>query len=282
MSTLVAAVTGAALLSWSSARRPEGRLGSVGLTDSAPSTGRLDGGAGGAERTRSFLAEPHRAVWVIPIMVVIAAAVAGVEALGWVAAAGVAGGSMGWIAISAVRRRRAKQAAEQTAHAARLLASLLRAGQIPTVALAEAATECPSLARAAAASKLGSDVASELARSSRSPGRDGMGLMAAAWRVSERSGAPIAAVLATVAENLRHRRQLEALLETELAAARTSGRIMAALPFLALALGVLGGGDPLGFLLHHELGQWLILAGVVLTAAGVVWIDRLATARTSP
>lgn len=281
MSTLVLAVTGAALLSWPSVRSAEGRLSGIAMTAANPSSGGLAMRVGAGGRARSFFAEPRHVVWAVPFMVVIAAAAAGAEAVGWVAAVSVAGGTIAWIAITSVRRRRAKRAFEQVAHAARLLASLLRAGQIPTVALEEAATECPILIRAAAASRLGSDVAAELARSSRAPGRDGLALMAAAWRVSERSGAPIAAVLATVAENLRHRRQLEALLETELAAARTSGRIMAALPFLALALGVLGGGDPLGFLLHHELGQWLILAGVALTAGGVVWIDRLAAERTS-
>ena len=162
--------------------------------------------------------------------------------------------------------------------AARVLSSLLKAGQIPSAALAEAAEDCPLLATAATAARLGGDVATELRTAAGRPGREGLALVAAAWQVSERSGAPVADVLATVAENLRRERQLGAVVETELSAARTSGHIMAALPFLALALGFAAGGNPVDFLLEGPIGQMLILVGVALTAVGVVWIDRLAAA----
>ena len=150
-------------------------------------------------------------------------------------------------------------AAEECARAARILASLLRAGQIPTAALREAAADCPVLEPAAAAAAIGADVPRTLEAAASRPGQDGMRSVAAAWRVSERSGAPVAECLARVAENLRRQRQLQAVVEAELAAARASGRIMAALPFLAAGLG--------------------FAAGVTLTASGVLWIDRLAQSR---
>ena len=51
---------------------------------------------------------------------------------------------------------------------------------------------------------------------------------------------------------------------------------MATLPFLALGLGLVSGVNTLEYLLTEPLGQWLVLAGVALTSAGVIWVDRLA------
>ena len=65
----------------------------------------------------------------------------------------------------------------------------------------------------------------------------------------------MADVLAQVAGNLRRQRQLHSVIDAELAAARTSGHIMAALPFLAVGLGYLAGADPVAFLFGGVLGQ---------------------------
>lgn len=200
----------------------------------------------------------------------------GLRVLGWAVIIGVAAGTVARLVMAHRRRAAASRAAEEVARAATVLSSLLRSGQIPTRALAEAAEDCPVLAPSAAAAQLGADVGEELRTGASLPGQEGMALISAAWRVSERSGAPVADVLATVAGNLRRRRQLGAVIETELAAARSSGHIMAALPFLAVGLGFLAGADPLGLLFGHPAGQLLVFGGVLLTAGGVLWIDRLA------
>ncbi|GAA4890769.1 hypothetical protein GCM10025789_04190 [Tessaracoccus lubricantis] len=203
----------------------------------------------------------------------------GPSALGWLAVAGIVCGTVGWLVLSARRRTSAARRAAACAVAARTLSSLLRAGQIPGVALAEAARDSPVLKPAAAAAAIGADVGAEMERAAAVPGQGGLRSVAAAWRVSERSGAPIAEVLATVAENLRRQRQLQSVVDAELAAARTSGHIMAALPFLAVGLGFAAGVNPLAFLFGGAVGQVLVLAAVTLTAAGVLWIDRLAQGR---
>lgn len=202
--------------------------------------------------------------------------------LGWVLILGVAVATVAWLVVAHRRRAAALRAAEDVAHAARVLSSLLRSGQIPTRALVEAAEDCPVLAPAASAGLLGTDVGRELNSAAGRPGQEGMTLISAAWRVSERSGAPVAEVLTTVAENLRQRRQLAVVIETELAAARSSGHIMAALPFLAIGLGYLAGADPVGLLFGEPLGQLLMFGGVVLTAGGVLWIDHLAQSGPKP
>ena len=120
------------------------------------------------------------------------------------------------------------------------------------------------------------DVAAAFRELGATPGRAGYQRVAAAWQVSERTGAPIAVVLGRVAENLREERHLAAVVSAELATARASGRIMAALPFVAIGMGSLVGAKPLEFLFGSWLGQAAFMAGTVLVVGGVVWTERIA------
>lgn len=194
----------------------------------------------------------------------------------WIVAVAVAVSTLGWLEHGRRARREQSRAADECAQAARALSLMMRSGNLPRVALAESAKDFPILASAAAAARLGSDVGRELERAAHGAGRVGLVAVAAAWRLSERTGAPIADVLGRVAETLRRQRQLDAVVATELSAARTSGHIMATLPFLALGLGLVSGVNTLDYLLTEPLGQWLLLAGVALTSAGVIWVDTLA------
>ncbi len=192
----------------------------------------------------------------------------------------IAAATAGRLVVGRRHRLSETRAAEECAHAARVLASLMRSGSIPHVALSEAAVDFPILASAAAAARLGGDVGLELARASEGPGRQGMRSVAAAWQLSERTGAPVADVLARVSGNLRRQRQLDAVVATELAAARTSGHIMALLPFLAVGLGLAAGVNTVGYLVREPVGQVLVLVSVTLTSVGVLWVDRLARTGT--
>ncbi|HMR49584.1 MAG TPA: hypothetical protein PKE40_09925 [Arachnia sp.] len=217
----------------------------------------------------------------LPLVAAAATVVAGTALLAgrwlaWWAAVAILATTIAWVVEKRRRRRAASRAAEQIAHGARLLASLLRAGQIPSAALSEAARDCPALEHAAGVSALGGDTGDALAEAATQPGRGQLALVAAAWKLSERSGAPMADSLARVAESLRHRRALSALIDAELAAARTSGHIMAGLPFAAVALGAAVGADPLSFLFAGAAGPVLVLVAVGLTAVGVLWTERLA------
>lgn len=207
----------------------------------------------------------------------VVAALFGLRVLGWVLIAGIGVGVVAYLMLGQRRRNASKGAAAETARAARTLAVLLRSGQLPRAALLLAAEDCPSLTPAATAARLGGDVAPELARSGEQPGRGGLRAVGAAWHVAERSGAPIAEVLGRVSAELRAQRALEGVLEAELSAARSSGRVMAALPFGAVLLGTAAGADPLTFLFGSPIGQLLVFLGVVLSSIGVLWIDRLAS-----
>lgn len=224
-------------------------------------------------RTRSRLVlAAGCATWLTLIAVVF-----GARWLGWAVAAFVAGGTLWWVLRSSLLAARRRHREDETASAATTLSLLLRSGHLPGEALAETAVDSPGLAPAAAAAAVGGDVGAALDRLADEPGRRGLARVAAAWRVSLRTGAPVAGLLAQVAASLRRDREVGDLVEAELSSARASSRIMAALPFVAIGLGTVVGADPVGFLFGSPVGEVLFVAGMCLAALGVLWTDRLAT-----
>ncbi len=200
----------------------------------------------------------------------------GSAAVGWTIIAGCCVGVLWWLLANSRRNRIARRDASESAAAARSLALLLKAGQLPTVAIEQAAEDLPVLQPAAAMVRLGVDPAQALQQFAAASGRAEFRDIAAAWQVCQHTGAPIAKVLWRVSERLREDRQREAVVEAELATARSSGRVMAFLPFLGLALGVLAGADPFSFLFGNGVGQALLVGATVLTVVGIVWTERLA------
>ncbi|MEO7587181.1 MAG: type II secretion system F family protein [Arachnia sp.] len=209
------------------------------------------------------------------VLIVILLVVVGPRPAGWAVAGAVMVATTAWVMVGARAERRLVREREHTSRAVRTMSVLLQAGQIPTRALEDAASDCSVLAPAALTGRLGGDVAAALREAGAVAGREGLTRMAAAWTVSERTGAPIAAILARVAETLRQERHLAAVVASELAAARASGRIMALLPFLAIGLGIIVGADPVGFLFGSLLGEAVFVVGTLLAALGVVWTERI-------
>jgi tight adherence protein B len=177
-----------------------------------------------------------------------------------------------------LRRRRAAAAAasERVLETCELVAAELVAGQSPGVALRRAAAEWPDLAPVAEAAGLGSDPAAALTDLARTPGAGDLRLVAAAWTVAHRTGGGLADALDRVAATIRDRRATSRVVASELASARATARLVAALP---LAMLVLGGGHGSGawdFLLGHPVGLACLAGGVALGLAGLWWIERIA------
>ena len=98
------------------------------------------------------------------------------------------------------------------------------------------------------------------------------------WTVSERSGAPAAAVLDRVEQDLRARQGQRREVAAALAGAQSTGILLAVLPLLGIGLGAGMGARPLTVLLAHPRGQVALLTGVVLDALGVLWTSRIIAA----
>lgn len=99
--------------------------------------------------------------------------------------------------------------------------------------------------------------------------------LALCWEVSERTGAPLAALLGGLADALEAELDAEAARGTALAGPRSTVRILTWLPVLGIGLGMLMGVDPLRTLLTTPWGLAALVAGAVLTVLGRVWTRTL-------
>lgn len=80
----------------------------------------------------------------------------------------------------------------------------------------------------------------------------------------------------SVTEGTARRARLEATLDSELAAARASGRIMGLLPLVGLLMGHVVGAHPTVFLTTTWLGRACLLGSTLLACVGVLWSESLA------
>ena len=178
------------------------------------------------------------------------------------------------------RRRAETAAAEETARrmleACDLIAGELAAGRTGEAALAEAANAWPAVRAVADTCRLGGDVPEALRSLARTPGADGLRLLAGAWVVSHRTGAGLAASTRRVADAVRLDQATRRVVRGELASARATARLVAVLPVVALLMGSGAGADPWTFLLGTPLGLACLAGGLTMGFAGLWWIELIA------
>ncbi|MET7733727.1 type II secretion system F family protein [Streptomyces sp. NPDC005402] len=126
-----------------------------------------------------------------------------------------------------------------------------------------------------AAARFGGDVPTALAAAARRPGAEGLLGLAACWRVAVDQGAGLAAGLDRLEGALRAERDQRADLRAQLAGARSTAWMLAALPVLGLSLGAALGADPLHVLLHTGTGLGCLLVGGLLEGVGMWWATRI-------
>lgn len=176
----------------------------------------------------------------------------------------------------ALRRRRLRERRRLVSEAIGLMSAELRAGILPQRVLAGLAPEFDFLAPAARAADLGGDVSAALRAAADETGAELLGELAGAWLVAERAGAPLARVLDRLEDTARGDLEIEREVESGLAPARATGRLMAVLPVFGLALGSGMGGDPVAILTGTFPGVVCLAAGCGLACAGVAWVERIA------
>jgi tight adherence protein B len=270
----------AVLGAWLAVPRPAaGRLRTR-LASEAPGTTK-DAATLAERRRRRRRSWTYVAIVIILLGSIIAAGyAASVRGAVLACAATAVGGTIVRLAIQYRRRRSALQARADVAQACTVLASYLRVGQVPSAALAIAAADCQVLREGHQARTLGGDVVEIWRRQARRAGHSGLLELARAWQVSVETGAPMSATLDQVAASLAADQTLTRVVNSELAAARATSKVMAALPACGVGIGYLLGGDPARWLLAGPAGWACLLAGVLLACSGVLWIEALAR-RTS-
>jgi len=177
----------------------------------------------------------------------------------------------------AVRHRRLHERRRLVSEAIGLMSAELRAGILPQRALAGLAPEFGFLAPAARAADLGGDVPAALRTASHDAGAELLTELSGAWLVAERAGAPLARVLDRLEETARGDLEIEREVQSGLAPARATGRLMAVLPVFGLALGSGMGGDPVAILTGTYPGALCLASGCALACLGVTWVERIAS-----
>lgn len=146
------------------------------------------------------------------------------------------------------------------------LAAELRAGAPPQRALLAGGRTWP---RARDAASRGADIAMALEE-------DGDASLAACWRVAERSGAGLARSVERLAAAERDADEVRGQLRAQLAAPRSSARVLATLPLIGIAMGAALGAEPIAWLAGTPAGRACALLAIALTVAGLAWIARIA------
>jgi tight adherence protein B len=275
MITTFFCLAGAALAAWLAVGRPtEERL----ATRLHPASGEMKDPPLRAARRRH-----HRRSWTYVAMLIIlltliiaAGHLANARGAVLACAAIAAGATVARLITQHRRRRSAVRARADVAQACTVLASYLRVGQVPPAALAIAAADCQVLREGDQARTLGGDVVEVWRQQSRRAGHSGLLELARAWQVSIETGAPMSATLDQVAASLAADQALTRVIDSELATARATSKLMAALPACGVGIGYLLGGDPGRWLLSGPSGWACLLVGVLLACAGVLWIEALA------
>lgn len=165
--------------------------------------------------------------------------------------------------------RARQQHVEQAVDALASLAAELDAGQHPDRALLAASAAGAVWPTAAAAARMGGDIAAGLdADAHRLPV---LRQVAACWRLGGSAGAGLAPAFRQLAASARQAQDLRSVLDAELASPRATMRLLGLLPLLGIALGIMLGADPVGWLLGGPFGWAALTAGLCLNGAGAWW-----------
>jgi tight adherence protein B len=157
-----------------------------------------------------------------------------------------------------------------------LLAAELSAGRPVEAALDEAAASWSRIRPVAEVCRFGGDVPAAFLEVAATPGAGGLRFLAAAWALSQRTGGGLGVATRRVAEVVRRDQATRRVVAGELASARATARLLAALPVVALLMGSGAGADPWSFLLRTPWGLGCLTSGLAVGLVGLWWIELIA------
>jgi tight adherence protein B len=213
--------------------------------------------------------------------------IAAASVAGWLAAGPGGAAAAGLLAATVRGQLRARTGDRQSlaavdglADALRTLVAGLRAGAHPATAAEAAAADAQpqtvdTMRAMAAAARLDGDMATALADAGSPALAPALTRVAKAWQLAQRHGLPLADVLDTVRRDLEQRARFARQVLARMTGPKSSAAALSLLPVLGIGLGEAVGASPLRMLTGTGLGQVLLLAGVALLCAGVIWSGRI-------
>jgi len=99
--------------------------------------------------------------------------------------------------------------------------------------------------------------------------------LAACWAVSAQQGSSLEISVSRLVEQARVTEDVRVQLEAQLAGPRATARILMLLPIFGIAMGMMMGVDPLGWLLRTLPGLACLIGGCALASAGYWWTSRI-------
>jgi tight adherence protein B len=203
----------------------------------------------------------------------------------WLAAAGLAAGVAGPLALLHLRaHRRAKAFEAQLPELLTVWASALRAGRSFAHALdtlvEEAADPAQSeFRRAQHQVRLGVPVEQALDDMSKRLRSDSFELVVLTTDVQRKVGGNIAVIFDQVAETVRKRQQFSARVRALTAMGKLSAQVLLAMPFAMAGLMTLLNRDYMAPLYHTRVGHMLIAVALLMMAVGALVLRRLVKPR---
>ncbi|WP_367133320.1 type II secretion system F family protein [Saccharothrix sp. HUAS TT1] len=210
----------------------------------------------------------------LPLVVLAGTALGAAAGVGGAVAGGLLAGAV-WRAHREVGRQRARLAAAGAlADGLQAFVAELRSGAHPAKAAVGAAEDAGApaaevLRAIAATAARGGDVEAALADFPDAHH------LARAWRLAAVHGVPLADVLDAVRRDLDRRTAFARQVHARMSGPRAGAAVLAGLPLFGVVLGELAGAGPLAVLTGGALGQVLLVTGVVLICAGLLWSGRL-------
>jgi tight adherence protein B len=193
----------------------------------------------------------------------------------WVGCVAIGVGVTRWLLRRAAYERRRKDGRDQVIRGCGILAGQLAIGELPATAVKVTASETALFAPVAAAVDVGGDPVAAFRLIAQQPGCEALTQLADGWQVCLRTGMPLSDTVQVAVTNVEREVEREATREAELASARTTGRMLAALPLVGMLMGFTVGADPFAFITGSVFGQLCLFGACCLAGGGLIWTELL-------
>ena len=95
------------------------------------------------------------------------------------------------------------------------------------------------------------------------------------WQVCEKNGAALSPTLIQFSQQIRTEKELREELSSSMSGAKLSAWVLAGLPLFGIVLAGFLGVNSLHWLSNSSIGNYNIVAALILEATGIVWVTKI-------